>query len=76
MRLRTFMIIDVMALLICMSITFSLGYIFSSNFRNIFPYINKYKIFILIAIISIITFILLKKAIKTYRANRKEVKES
>ena len=75
MRLRTFMIIDVMALLLCMSITFSLGYIFSSNFEKIFPYLNKYKLFILLGVISVITFILLKKTIKTYRANRKEVKD-
>jgi len=74
MRLRTFMIIDLIALLICMSITFSLGYIFSSNFRNIFPYLDKYKIFIFITVISIIAFILLKKSIQSRRANNENIK--
>ena len=73
MRLKTFMIIDSIALLTCMSITFSLGYIFSSNFRILFSYVDKYKVFILYVVIGIISFILLKKLIKTYLISRKNI---
>jgi len=74
MRLKTFMIIDVIALSICMSITFTLGYIFSSDFTKIFPYVDKYKIFVIIAVALIITFILLKKSIKAYLIKRENIK--
>ena len=69
-RFVKFLVVDIAALSCTSIIQFSLGYALGENYKNLFPYIDRYKLFIFIIFIVIISFIVVrKKYIKRYYKN-------
>lgn len=60
MKFHTFLIVDLLALLITSAILLSTGFLLGTNYHTIFPYLHKYKIiifaFFIAGVLSLITY--------------------
>jgi len=57
------MLVDILALSVTSTILFYLGYSFGENYKQIFPYLDKYKFVIFGIFILVIAIILIRKKI-------------
>jgi membrane-associated protein len=74
-RFTKFILIDLCALCITSTIQFSTGYMLGDNFRDIFPYLNRYKLIIISLLSVFIVFMLVKNKFMTADRDKKKVYE-
>ncbi len=71
MDILKFLTVDLMALSVTSVILFSLGYSFGKNYRQIMPYVEKYKLVIFIIFILLIVFLYLRKRFNKFDNKKK-----
>lgn len=75
-RFHKFLMIDLCALALTSTIQFSIGYALGDNFRDIFPYLNRYKLIILSLLTAVILFWIVKNRIAVADQRKKGIYES
>jgi membrane protein DedA with SNARE-associated domain len=69
-KVKKFLAIDLLALCFTSTILFSLGYTFGNNYKQIIPYLNRYKYIIFSLMVLAITVLIIIKRIKRKKAER------